>query len=161
MSIMMYRVDGRMLHGQVIATFAKALSLDSYVVVNEEVASSPKKIEVLKLVVPKEAKLAVYSPCQFAKAVEKGELSGQHLCVVFRYLEDALASVNLGVAIDKLMIGGMFQRIGKEAENLGIALMVSPEDKICFRELAAKKIELTYQVSYFNKEIPLKEVVNY
>lgn len=42
MSIMMYRVDGRMLHGQVIATFAKALSLDSYVVVNEEIATSPR-----------------------------------------------------------------------------------------------------------------------
>lgn len=161
MSIMMYRVDGRMLHGQVIATFAKALSLDSYVVVNEEIATSPKKIEVLKLAVPHEAKLAVYSSAQFALAMKNGELTGQHLCIVFRYLQDAIDSVNLGVSIDKLMIGGMFQRIGKEAENLGIALMVSSEDKNGFRELAAKNIELTYQVSYFNKEIPLKEVVNY
>lgn len=69
---------------------------------------------VLKLAVPHEAKLAVYSPAQFALAMKNGELTGQHLCIVFRYLQDAIDSVNLGVSIDKLMIGGMFKELEKK-----------------------------------------------
>ena len=46
MAVIQYRLDGRMLHGQV-SNFARALNIEEFVVINEKTANDPTQVMLL------------------------------------------------------------------------------------------------------------------
>ena len=48
MAVIQYRLDGRMLHGQV-SNFARALNIEEFVVINEKTANDPTQVMLLEL----------------------------------------------------------------------------------------------------------------
>ena len=46
MAVIQYRLDGRMLHGQV-SNFARALNIEEFVVINEKTANDPTQVCLL------------------------------------------------------------------------------------------------------------------
>ena len=47
MAVEMFRIDERMLHGQVMTTFSKVLNIDEYIVVNTEVSKDEQQREIV------------------------------------------------------------------------------------------------------------------
>ncbi len=161
MAVEMFRIDERMLHGQVMTTFSKVLNIDEYIVVNTEVSKDEQQRALLELALPPGADFDVVSPETFAKIDKENDYWGEHTFVVFRYLEDCLAAIKAGAVVKKLTVGGMYSR-GREGEvKEEIALFVADSDRALFRELESLGVELEYRVSFYNNPVPLKNVVKY
>lgn len=56
-----FRIDERLIHGQVIATWLKSLGVTHLIVANDEVAKDIQRQTTLKLVLPKEVKCLIKS----------------------------------------------------------------------------------------------------
>ena len=54
-----FRIDERLIHGQVIATWLKTLGITHLIVANDECANNPKQQAVLKMAVPSNVKCLI------------------------------------------------------------------------------------------------------
>ena len=73
MAVIQYRLDGRMLHGQV-SNFARSLNIDEFVVVNEKTAQDPTQVMLLELAALN-ADVDVVSPRQALELLNSSELT--------------------------------------------------------------------------------------
>ena len=162
MAVEMYRVDERMLHGQVLTTFAQIMQIDEFIVVNDIVAKDDEQKTLLELALPASAQMDVVSCKTFAKIAAENDYWGTKTFVVFRYIDDALECVKLGVKLDKLIVGGMYSRPDRPSEvKEEVALFVDDNDRKIFRELENAGVNLIYRVSAYQGEAPLNKVVKY
>lgn len=51
-----FRIDERLIHGQVIATWLKTLGVTHLIVASDEVAADPQRQTILKVVLPQNVK---------------------------------------------------------------------------------------------------------
>ncbi len=51
-----FRIDDRLIHGQVIATWLKTLGVTHLIVASDEVAADPKRQQILKVILPQNVK---------------------------------------------------------------------------------------------------------
>jgi len=162
MAVEIFRVDERMLHGQVVTTFSKVMNIDEFIVVNDIVAKDEEQKTLLELALPAGAQFDVVSCKTFANISKENDFWGNHTFVVFRYIDDALECVKLGAKIGSLNIGGMYSRANRPTEvKEEIALFVDDTDRKAFRELEDLGVKLNYRVSFYNNEVPLSKVVKY
>ena len=158
MGVLQYRLDGRMLHGQV-RHFASQLNIDYFVVVNEATANDDTQIMLLELAALN-ADVEVLSPEEAFDVLDSGELDDYRVMVVFKEIFDAEELVKCGYEdMGKLVISGMFQNKEGTKENCGPSLFVDEKDKAALKYLLDKGVELTHQISPEYAEKQVKDLV--
>jgi len=158
MGVLQYRLDGRMLHGQV-RHFASQLNIDYFVVVNEATANDDTQIMLLELAALN-ADVEVLSPEEAFDVLDSGELDDYRVMVVFKEIYDAEELVKCGYEdMGKLVISGMFQNKEGTKENCGPSLFVDEKDKAALKYLLDKGVELTHQISPEYAEKQVKDLV--
>lgn len=158
MGVLQYRLDGRMLHGQV-RHFASQLNIDYFVVVNEATANDDTQVMLLELAALN-ADVEVLSPEEAFDVLDSGELDDYRVMVVFKEIYDAEELVKCGYEeMGKLVISGMFQNKEGTKENCGPSLFVDEKDKAALKYLLDKGVELTHQISPEYAEKQVKDLV--
>lgn len=160
MGIKQYRIDNRMLHGQVVAAYGRSLSIDEYIVVNEAISKDTLQVSLLEMAAMS-ATVRVVSPKELADIVAKQDFKGRSTLVVFREAEDAVEAIKCGLTIDAIQIGGMFSRKGRNRKKYDVALFADDQDKALFRELASHDVALSFQVVPDYKAKKLSSLIDY
>lgn len=160
MAIKQYRVDGRMLHGQVCTAYGRLFSIDEYIVVNEAVANDDLQVSLLEMAALS-SYVRVVSPKEAYDIISEGDFEGNSTLVVFKEIEDALELVEMGLKIDAIQIGGMFAKKGRDREQYDTALFADEQDKACFRKLADAGVDLTFQLVPDYQEKKLSNLIKY
>lgn len=162
MSVVLYKIDERMVHGQVVASFAKFLQCDEFIVVNDKVAYDEDQVTLMELAVPAGAELQVVTCAEYADIVKTDDFWGNKTIVVFRYLSDVMKVVEMGVKIDSLNCAGFFQSKDKpNAVKYNNNLFLDDEDKVNLRKLADMGVELYYQLTFPMQKSPLSSQVKF
>lgn len=160
MSVIQYRLDGRMLHGQV-SNFARALNIDYFVVVNEETANDETAVMLLELAALN-ADVEVLSPQDAFELLDSDELEDCRVMVVFKEIFDARDLVECGYdQMDELVISGMYQDKEKTKTKYEASLFVDEKDKEAFRYLEDHKVTLTHQISPEYQKKLVKDLVKF
>jgi PTS system mannose-specific IIB component len=133
-SILLARVDDRLIHGQVVVGWARALDADCLVVANDAVAADPMQRTLLPMAVPPHIKVSILRLGEAASAVAAGQLPGQRAILLFASLPDALAFQRAGGPLPALNVGGIRMAPGRQALRTAVAL--GPEDIAAARALA-------------------------
>ena len=154
MAVIQYRLDGRMLHGQV-SNFARSLNIDEFVVVNEKTAEDPAQVMLLELAALN-ADVDVVSPRQALELLNSSELDDYRVMVVSKQIEDAVELVELGYEMDELCISGMYASDRENKVKVEACLFVGEQDREAFRFLEEHGVLLTHQISpeYNKKRVP-------
>ena len=159
MAIIQYRLDGRMLHGQVSA-FGKNLYIEEFVVVNEKTANDPTQIMLLEIAALG-ADVDVLSPEDALDLIESGEIDDYRSMVVFKEIKDVVELVKLGYKFDELVISGMYKKEGTGQVKYEASLFVNDEDKEAFRYLDSEGITLSHQIALEYPKKSVKSLVKY
>lgn len=160
MAVIQYRLDGRMLHGQV-SNFARALNIDYFIVVNEATSKDDTAIMLLELAALN-AEVEVLSPEDAYDVLDSDELEDYRVMVVFKEIFDARQLVECGFKqMDELVISGMYQNKEKNKVKYEACLFVDDRDMEAFRYLEDQGVLLTHQISpeYHKKNV--KDLVQY
>ena len=122
MSIVLARIDSRLVHGQVLEAWVPYVNADCIVVANDEVAGTSFQRMVMQAAVPSSIKLIIGTLEETACILSSAELLKKRVLLLFATSEDALKVRQMGVSYEKLNLGNMHSSTGKDRYTCTIAL---------------------------------------
>jgi D-glucosaminate-specific PTS system IIB component len=105
MSIVMTRVDARLVHGQVAARWTRTLSADQIVVIDDPTANDAFMVELLTLAGPAGAKIICYTVERAVEEWNKNQFGSKRTIIIFQNIETAKLAFDKGVKYKSLNIG--------------------------------------------------------
>jgi PTS system mannose-specific IIB component len=122
MSIVLARIDSRLVHGQVLEAWVPYVNADCIVVANDEVADTSFQRMVMQAAVPSSIKLIIGTLEETACILRSADLLKKRVLLLFANSEDALKARQMGVSYKKLNLGNMHSSTGKDRYTCTIAL---------------------------------------
>lgn len=141
MAVVQYRLDGRMLHGQV-STFAKQVGADHFIVVNAAVAQDDTQIMLLELAAIN-ATVDVCAPDELVDLIEEDDDSDRTM-VVFKELTDVVESLDAGLECKEIFISGIYA--ANDREKVAACLFLNAKDKADLKYILDKGVNLSHQI---------------
>ena len=114
MPIVLYRVDERLIHGQVVVGWGNSLKFDRVVLVNDQVASNAWERELYLACVPPEIKATILSVDEAAEKMLQKGFERERTVVLVDSPADILRLMEKGVKIESLNVGGIHSRRGRK-----------------------------------------------
>ena len=144
MSLILARVDDRLIHGQVVVGWARALDADCLIVANDAVAADPMQRQLLPMAVPPQIKVGIYRVRDAAEAISQGKFEKRRIILLLASLPDALLYSQTGPWLERLNVGGIRQAPGRLPVRTAVAL--SQIDADAARDLMSGGCELSIQM---------------
>lgn len=142
MSLSLVRVDDRLIHGQVIAVWLRALGADIIVVADDETAADDFLSEVLVLAAPSGVDVEVYAVEDAIPRVTELAESSERTFVLVRSPLSVLNMVEHGVPISTLNIGGMGSAPNRSTLYRNISASTPEIDAMHALERLGTKVEI-------------------
>ncbi|MBW2545288.1 MAG: PTS sugar transporter subunit IIB [Deltaproteobacteria bacterium] len=101
------RIDNRLVHGQILEAWVPFIGASHIVVVNDEVADDLFRGSVIRMAVPREIEMRVYSVEEFSRNLTYENYTGKKSIVLFSSIDDLLRAYRLGFRFDRLNIGNV------------------------------------------------------
>jgi len=142
MTLKLVRVDDRLIHGQVVAIWLKALGASRIVIVDDRTARDDFLREVLMLAAPPGVPVEVLDLAAGTERVRELALDPQPVFVIMRSPVTALRLREAGVEFPLLNVGGIGAGPGRKPLYRNIS--ASPEELEAMRqlELLGTRVEL-------------------
>jgi mannose/fructose/N-acetylgalactosamine-specific phosphotransferase system component IIB len=139
-SLLLVRIDDRLVHGQVTQGWRSLLHPDRIVVVNDEAAASPWESELYEASAPEGVKVSVVTLSEAPAALAGWLEEGEGLFVLLASPDDALRLYRGGFEYDVLNVGGLHHREGRR--RVFPYLCMDEGDEDAFRALAREGVGL-------------------
>jgi len=139
MDIQLVRIDDRLIHGQVVVGWVKALNIQRLVVVNDAIAKNSMQKTLMEMAVPSGLKVSFYTVEESAESCRM-DAGKEKALLLFSNPSDVLSYVQRGGPLTTINIGGMHFCEGKK--QVAKTVCVSPEDVSAFKELVRMGLEL-------------------
>lgn len=140
-----FRIDNRLVHGQVIAAWIPHIRAKILVVANNELAEDKLRQEIVSLAVPSDI---TFLCCPISETVDtlrriRTSAPDEHALILFADCSDAKAAHQAGAGFQVLNIGNLHYGPGKEQVCEHIAL--SPDDKNCLQYFTDQGVEIDFR----------------
>jgi PTS system mannose-specific IIB component len=140
MSIVLTRIDNRLIHGQVLENWVPYTHADCIVVANDEVAGFAFHRVLMEAAVPRGIRLLIGTIEEVARLFAARELDSSHILLLFASSGDALQAYRQGVPFSVLNLGNMHGGEGKVRLSCTIALDPADIDNLKSLEDAGVRI---------------------
>lgn len=127
MSVKLYRVDDRLIHGQVIEGWVPELKINEIAVVSDTINSDETRKNIMRFSVPEYVNLLFYGVKEAAENIAKKDKENTSVLVLFSNLKDAYETLSKIKNAKFLNIGGIHYSAGKNF-SIGKAIFLSEED---------------------------------
>lgn len=132
-NIVLARIDDRLIHGQVVATWASYLGINLIIVVDDEVAQDRTQQILLDLAVPSGILTRYFTIEEVIKKINKLD-HNYKIFIIVRNVNVIVKLVESGVPIKKVNVGNMHFKDGKK--QISPAVFVDDNDIEVFRKLS-------------------------
>jgi len=157
MSVVLIRIDDRLIHGQVVENWMKFLKIDHVVVVNDFVASDRMQKALFSMAVPDHAKISILTITQAKEAILNGQFEEDRAMLLLVSPQDVLNLIDKGVRIKEVNVGGM--HYSPDKKQILKAISVSKEDIQAFQELDRLGIHLEARMVPDDEKIDIMEII--
>lgn len=158
MSIVLARIDSRLVHGQVLEAWVPHVKADCIVVANSEVAQMPFQRMVMESAVPSSIKLIIGTLDESVRILSSAELLKKRVLLLFSNSGDALEARHLGVSYTKLNLGNMHSSSGKDRYSCTIAL--DGDDIENLRQIEGQGVTIVSQCVPADRERGWQKLLN-
>ena len=138
--IKLFRIDHRLLHGQVGFSWVRSIGADCILIADDDSATDSLKMATLRLAKPQGIKLVVKTVEDSIKAITSGVTDKYKLLIVTGSVADAKRVCDAIPEIKSVNLGGIKKREGTRQVSQAIFLL--PEEEDMLHELAGRGIEL-------------------
>lgn len=133
MSVVLTRIDDRLIHGQVVVGWARHTQADCIIVANDAVSADPMQRTLLPMAVPQGIEVAIYRVKEAADQLGGGAHAARRAILLFASPVDALNFRRMGGELNELNLGGLRLAPGKDQIRKNVSL--GPEDRAALLEL--------------------------
>ncbi|NNG16206.1 MAG: PTS sugar transporter subunit IIB [Gemmatimonadales bacterium] len=157
MPILLYRIDDRLIHGQVVIGWGRPLGIEFIVLVDSEVSASEWEQELYRMAVPQAVEV-VFADVEQARTSLTDWQADPRRGMLLTGTVDSMAAIrgNGGPTIPKINLGGVHHRPGRR-QRLPYVYLTDEE----YRALIALKedgIEITAQDVPTTRAVALSEL---
>ncbi len=156
MTLSLVRVDDRLIHGQVVVGWGKALGARQLVLVDDEVFANQWERDIYRVGVPPDMTIEFLSVEQAARRVPEWESSSNRTIVVLGDVAAAVRLCELAPQVKRVNLGGIHQAPGRR-QRLPYVFMTEGEEG-ALAALAAHGVEITAQDVPTARAVPLEEL---
>lgn len=111
--IKLFRLDFRLIHGQVIAKWFGQIRGNEIVIVDDDLSQDSFMASIYEMSAPVDSKVHVYSVEDAVKKVEDGTFASGKVLVLFKSVDQVYKAVQNGFKVDELQIGGLGSAPGR------------------------------------------------
>jgi len=153
-SLQLVRIDDRLIHGQVVAVWLRALGSKRIVIVDDATARDEFLREVLTLAAPHGVRVEVLEVVEAAVHLMELATTPEPVMVLARSPRTVLRLRRAGVPIDVVDLGGLGAGPGRK--RLHKTISVSPAELAELRELEQLGTRVEIQIVADDRPIPLR-----
>ena len=156
MAIELFRIDDRLIHGQVVVGWGQPLDIGFIVLVDDDVAASDWEQELYRMGVPPDMTVtfeSVESAAEHLAAYERDVRRGILLTADIATMDRLVAASG----IRAVNLGGIHHRAGRTQRLRYVFL--APDEEAALRALADRGVAVTAQDVPAARPIPLDEVL--
>lgn len=157
MPIVLTRIDDRLIHGQVVEGWLKAINVNHIVVISDDVARDKMQQALLGMAVPSSVTVTVLAVDDAAASLQRGTFEKDSVLLLLTRPADVLRLIERGVSIPSVNIGGMHYAQGKT--QLLRNLSVDGGDVNALFSLADRGVELEGRILPRDERVDILEVL--
>jgi mannose/fructose/N-acetylgalactosamine-specific phosphotransferase system component IIB len=143
MPLCLVRIDDRLIHGQVVLGWARALKPDRIVVANDRIAANSWERKFYTSSVPPNIRVSFLGLEETARQLLNNLFRNESVMILVESVQDVHAIVEFGVTLEEVNVGGLHYREG--AHELLPYVFLTDEDKVYLRDLVKRGVRLTAQ----------------
>ena len=143
MPLSLVRIDDRLIHGQVVLGWSRVIKPDRIVVANDRIASSSWERKFYTASVPPHIKVSFLTLEETTVELLNNLYRNESVLMLFETVKDVYTTVQKGVQLETINIGGLHYRQG--AEELLPFVFLTDEDRRLLRELVKQGVTLLAQ----------------
>jgi PTS system mannose-specific IIB component/fructoselysine and glucoselysine-specific PTS system IIB component len=153
----LYRIDDRLIHGQVVVGWGQPLDLRFIVLVDDEVAGSDWEQELYRMGVPSDMDVYFDAVDAAAANLPRYQDDERHGILLTGDIDTMARLVDASESIQRVNLGGIHHRPGRTQRLRYVFL--APDEEAQLRALEDKGIEVTAQDVPAARPIPLDELL--
>ena len=157
MSIVLYRVDDRLIHGQVVVGWGQPLDIGFIVLVDDEVAASDWEQELYRMGTPPEMEVFFHSVSDAAAALPRYNADERSGILLTGTLQAMLRLVR-EADVREVNIGGIHHKSGRRQRLRYVFL--APDEEQILREMEQAGATVTAQDVPAAHPLPLNELLS-
>lgn len=155
MTLALYRIDDRLIHGQVVVGWGQPLNASFIVLVDDEVSSSDWEQDLYRMGVPPHIEVIFASVDQAAGMLPTWESDARVGILLVGDVDTALALAQRAPQVRRFNVGGVHHRTGRR-ERLRFVYLTDDE-AAKLRQLAMGGVEVTAQDVPTARAVPVGE----
>ncbi|HEX9283296.1 MAG TPA: PTS sugar transporter subunit IIB [Gemmatimonadales bacterium] len=155
MSIALYRIDDRLIHGQVVVGWGKPLNVGFIVLVDDTVRASAWEQDLYRMGVPPEIEVVFASTAEAAERLPEWERDPRVGILIAGDIDTVLALSANSHRVSRVNVGGIHHRPGR-SERLRYVYL-SDDEAAKLKALAAQGVEVSAQDVPTARPVPLTE----
>lgn len=157
MSISLYRIDDRLIHGQVVVGWGQPLDIGFIVLVDDNVACCDWEQDLYRMGVPPEMNL-IFADVPTAIRDHGSYMSDKRNGIVVTPDIPTMQRLVYGVKeIREVNVGGIHHRPGRVQKNRYVFL--APEEEVQLRAMVESGVKVTAQDVPAAREVPMSEIL--
>ena len=156
MSILLHRIDDRLIHGQVVVGWGRPLGVQFIALVDDTVAASAWEQELYRMGVPPEMTLYFATVDEAMRAYADWE-SDPRTGIVLTADIETMSRLAAGVPIAEVNLGGIHHAPSRTQRLRYVFL--SDEEERALRSLADRGVKISAQDVPGGKAVPLEEIL--
>jgi mannose/fructose/N-acetylgalactosamine-specific phosphotransferase system component IIB len=153
----LYRIDDRLIHGQVVVGWGQPLDLQFIVLVDDEVAASDWEQELYRMGVPQDMEVYFDTVDSAAHNLERYREDNRRGILLTGDINTMTRLVDAAGDIRRVNVGGIHHRPGR-IQRLRYVFL-TPEEEEELKALAGRGIEVTAQDVPAARPLPLDELL--
>ncbi len=157
MSVELYRIDDRLIHGQVVVGWGQPLDLRFIVLVDDEVAASDWEQELYRMGVPPEMDVYFDSVQSAAEHLPRYQSDARRGLLLTGDIDTMRRLIEVTGSIQSVNLGGIHHRAGR-AQRLRYVFL-SPDEERELRSLNERGVAVSAQDVPAARPLPLDEVL--
>lgn len=154
MKAVLYRIDERLIHGQVMTSWLGNTSAQRIAIVDDDLYSDDFMKQVLILAAPANIKIRVLNVDKFKELVDKG-VDDKKVIVLFKHPKYVLETLKTGIKINEIIVGNMGPNA--EREKLTNNVYLSSKEKDMLNEIEGLNCKVYLQMLPFDEKKPFKQ----
>ncbi|MFK9093806.1 PTS system mannose/fructose/N-acetylgalactosamine-transporter subunit IIB [Bacillus salipaludis] len=158
MAIVLARIDGRLIHGQVAMPWTKAVQAEKIVVIDDQAANDEVQKMMLEFGAPSSVIVEIYNNKEGVDALKSGTAENHRTMIVVRGPDTMLYLIKQGISLEEINVGGMYYEEGKE--QFEKALYVNKYEIEIFKKIKELQVPMYYQIAPLNKRHDLFSIIS-
>lgn len=156
MSFVLYRIDDRLIHGQVVVGWGQPLDVQFIVLVDDQVAVSDWEQELYRMGVPPAMQVYFHTVDEAVAAIPRYREDGRRGILLTADIATMRRLVDAGV-VEAVNVGGIHHRAGRDQKLRYVFLTPGEAEEL--RSMSGTGVRIFAQDVPSAREIPLDEIL--